>query len=86
VVTESNVYNRASQVNEIKWYYRIGDRPVKVVDLNMRIFYPQELDALLQYNGFSIEAKYGDYRGNPFDSSSPRQIVICQSSAGTGER
>ncbi len=78
VVTESNVYNRATQVNEIKWYYKIGTRPEEVVDLNMRIYYPQELDAFLHYNGFRVEDKFGDYEGHPFDSSSPKQIVVSR--------
>jgi SAM-dependent methyltransferase len=78
VITENNVYDRASQVNRIKWYYRTGaGDPEKVAELNMRIFYPQELDALLEYNGFALEEKLGDFNGAPFESNSPTQILIC---------
>jgi SAM-dependent methyltransferase len=78
VITENNVYDRESQVNRIKWYYRIGDADVEEeVELNMRIFFPQELDALLVHNGFSIEAKFGDFDGSPFTAASPTQVVIC---------
>ena len=79
VITENNVYDRASQVNRIKWYYRIGDSGEGTVNqLNMRIFFPQELDAVLHYNGFEIETKYGDFDKSPFGSGSVKQIAICR--------
>ncbi len=78
-ITESNVYDRATQVNRIKWHYQIGEaREEKVVENNMRILFPQELDALLHYNGFEVEAKFGDFDGSPFDSASDLQIVVCR--------
>jgi SAM-dependent methyltransferase len=78
VLTENNVYDGASQVNRIKWYYRIGGRSDQItVDLNMRIFYPQELDALLKYNGYEIENKFGDFDESPFGSDSLKQIPVC---------
>jgi SAM-dependent methyltransferase len=79
VVTENNVYDTATQVNRIRWYYRIGQDGKEVVHkLNMRVFFPQELDSLLVYNGFFIEAKYGDYDETPFGSDSPKQIPVCR--------
>jgi SAM-dependent methyltransferase len=79
VVTESNVYDTASQINHIKWYYRFENQPDEhVEELNMRIFFPQELDALLHYNGFVIDAKYGDYDETPFESRSLRQLIVCR--------
>jgi ubiquinone/menaquinone biosynthesis C-methylase UbiE len=78
VITENNVYDRASQVNKIRWYYRTGDDDKeKVAELNMRIYYPQELDALLSYNGFTVEDKFGDFSGSPFGSDSTTQVLVC---------
>ena len=78
VITENNVYDRDTQINRVKWYYHIGDRTEEAIEeLNMRIFFPQELDLLLYYNGFTLEAKFGNYDETPFISSSPKQIVIC---------
>lgn len=78
-VTESNCYDRASQINHIKLFYDLPDRKEELVeDLTMRMYFPQELDALLGYNGFQIEAKYGDYDRSPFGSESPKQIIICR--------
>jgi len=76
-ITENNIYDDATQINRIKLYYKIGDQKEKVDELNMRIFYPQEIDALLKYNGFAIERKFGDYDENFFKSGSSKQIVIC---------
>ena len=81
VITENNVYDNASQINRIKWYYRIGDDATEHVrELNMRIFHPQELDGLLRSNGFTVEHKYGDCDRKPFSSGSPRQIVVSRRS------
>ena len=77
-ITETIQYDSASQVNRVKWYYKKGrDGIEEVKDLNMRIFFPQELDMLLHYNGFAIEDKFGDYNETPFISSSPKQLVVC---------
>jgi SAM-dependent methyltransferase len=79
VITENNVYDSASQINRIKWYYRIGGGSRETVrELNMRIYYPQELNGLLRWNGFAIENKYGDCDRTPFSSASPRQIVVAR--------
>jgi SAM-dependent methyltransferase len=77
-ITEKNVYDDATQVNRIKWYYKIETQEEEIEEeLNLRIFYPQEIDALLKYNGFTIEEKFGDYDMAPFQSGSPKQIIIC---------
>jgi hypothetical protein len=78
-ITETLAYDRASQISHILWYYSIGDRQdVFVEELNMRIFFPQELDALLVCSGLTLEAKYGDYDERPFASDSPKQLPVCR--------
>ena len=80
-VSESNRYDPASQINTIILFYSLPDRTEDHVEtLSMRIYYPQELDELLTYNGFAIDAKYGDYNRSPFQSSSPRQLVVTHPS------
>lgn len=78
-VTETNRYDPATQVNHIVWHYRWESRPEVVhIPLDLRMFYPQEIDALLEYNGFAIEHKYGDYKETPFGGDSPKQLLICR--------
>jgi SAM-dependent methyltransferase len=79
VITENNVYDASTQVNHIKWYYQVGKGCAeRVAELNMRIFFPQELDALLRAGGFEIEAKYGNFDESPFGASSPKQIILAR--------
>ena len=78
VVTENNVYDYATQINYIKWYFKIGDQQEFHAELNMKVFYPCEMDALLWYNGFTIEYKFGNYDYSPFESTSCKQIVVCR--------
>ena len=77
LVAESHFYDAARQISRVKNYYMIGNQKEVAVDFNMRIFYPQELDALIHYNRFTIEAKYGNYDEIPFASDSPKQLIVC---------
>ena len=77
VITYNNVYDSANQINRIKWYYKIDNKEEYSEELNMRIFYPQELDALLYYNRFTIEAKFGNYNMDTFVPSSKKQLIVC---------
>ncbi len=78
VITENNSYDAAKQINYITWHYKIGKKEYSYA-LNMRIFFPQELDALLIHNGFAIEAKYGNFQYSKFKPKSEKQIMICSS-------
>ncbi len=79
VMTERNAYDPARQVNRVTWEYQIGNEPRARVDvIDLRVFFPQELDALLELNGFTIERKLGDYVGRPFRSRSAKQIYVCR--------
>ena len=79
IITESNIYDAATQINHITWYYRVGEKEdARVVENNMRILYPQELDELLHYNGFIVEEKYGNYDQSPFEVRSPKQLTVCR--------
>ncbi|MCD4653841.1 class I SAM-dependent methyltransferase [bacterium] len=78
-ITENNVYDSASQINRIKWYYQIpGKAEETVVELNMRMFYPQEFQSILYHNGFDLEIIYGDYQMSKFDRNSSMQIYVAR--------
>lgn len=78
-VTEEIRYDAATQINHIQWYFR-NERSDKesVRAFEMRQFFPQEIDALLWYNGFKIEHKYGSYDEQEFYSDSPKQLIVCR--------
>ena len=73
-------YDAATQINHINWHYKNQyHKEEQTISFTMRQFFPQELDALFQYNGFRIEAKIGDFDESDFISYSPKQIVIASS-------
>lgn len=77
-IDESIDYDSASQVNQVTWYFDIeGQRP-RTEHLKLRCFFPQEIDALLHYNGFEILEKMGDYEGSQFGRGSAKQILVCR--------
>ncbi|MEO7330293.1 MAG: class I SAM-dependent methyltransferase, partial [Minicystis sp.] len=43
-----------------------------------RQLYPQEIEALLHYNGFAITAQYGDFFRAPLAKDSPTILLHCQ--------
>ncbi|HAH31355.1 MAG TPA: class I SAM-dependent methyltransferase [Elusimicrobia bacterium] len=77
LVNESYSYDRAAQAARLGWHYKRGRCNIGVKKLNMRCFFPLELEMLLHYNGFAIKAKYGDFDRSAFRSGSPKQILVC---------
>ena len=43
----------------------------------MRMYFPQELDALLKYNGLPVAQKFSDYAGTPFGPGATKQLIVC---------
>jgi len=77
-ITENNVYDTATQINHIRWYYRReGQADETTAKLDLRMLFPQEIETLLAGNGFDLCAHYGDYDETPFTSRSSRQLIVC---------
>ena len=62
--------------NRIKWHYFINGKFHSVQDLDMRLFFPQELDSYLEWAGFNIMHKFGDFKEETFSDSSEKQIYV----------
>lgn len=71
-------YEDGTQINRIKWEYSVNGLPHSEESLDMRMFYPQELDYYIKSNGYEIVRKYGDYEMTPFTNGSPLQLIVCQ--------
>ena len=77
VVTETHSYDAARQINNLLLFYKLPGREEELVEeLRIRIYFPQELDALLKYNGFTLEHKFGYYDESPFQSASEKQLIV----------
>jgi SAM-dependent methyltransferase len=49
-----------------------------VTPLAHRQFFPAELEALLHYNGFAIETRYGSFDGGSLEADSESQIIVAK--------
>lgn len=76
-LTESNRYDPQSRVNFIRWYYEYENGEAGSFQLEMRQFFPQEMDALLERAGLKVINKWGDFVGSGFSLASPRQVFEC---------
>lgn len=72
-------YDAVAQVQMVSMAFTPVSRPKEttVQSLAHRQFFPAELEALLHYNGFAIEARYGDFAGGPLDDASDTQIIVA---------
>jgi SAM-dependent methyltransferase len=50
----------------------------KITRTALRYTFPQELEALLHHNGFTIARRYGDWDGEPLSAASPSIIAVCR--------
>lgn len=83
----SMVYDDAAQVSHIQCYFvRRGpdgeELDVRVEQLHLRSFFPQELDLLVRSQGFEIVEKFGNFERKPFASGEPKQVVVCGAAKG----
>ena len=71
-------YESKTQINRIEWHYFINSEFDSVQNLDMRLFFPQELDSYLEWNGFEILHKFGSFEEEAFCDYSEKQIFVCQ--------
>ena len=71
-------YERTTQINRIEWHYYINGTFDSIQNLDMRMFFPQELEAYLKWNDFHILHKFGSFAEEAFQDHSDKQIFVCQ--------
>lgn len=69
-------YESATQINRIEWHYFINGEFHSVQNMDMRLFFPQELDSYLKRAGFSIIHKFGGFEEEAFSDNSEKQIYV----------
>ena len=82
VATEQQEYDPITQIQ----YYTFHDRWVnaenqheeKTTRTALRYVFPQEMEALLYYNGLQIRSCYGSWQQEPLTASSREMIYVCQ--------
>ncbi len=84
--TEQQQYDPISQIQHYtfyeQWLHPDGRREEKTTRTALRYVYPQEMEALLFYNGLQIRARYGTWQQEPLTATSRLMIYVCQKAAG----
>ena len=77
-IEQTMKYESSSQVNRIQWHYFINDTFHSIQSLDMRLYFPKELETYLQLSGFDIIHKYGCFDEKTFENDSEKQIIVCK--------
>ena len=80
-VTRTYRYDHTSQIHHwttYKRWYENKEEQTKVTRTALRYTFPQELAALLNYNGFSIIRQYGNWNLESLTADSPSIISVCR--------
>jgi SAM-dependent methyltransferase len=80
-ISRTQVYDHVAQILHWTTYrrWRVGAQEhSKITRIAVRFTFPQELAALLHYNGFTIIRQYGDWNLEPLTADSTSIIVVCR--------
>jgi SAM-dependent methyltransferase len=81
VVTHTVEYDAITQIMSARTFHQFPGEPSdREGSLVMKMYFPQELQALLRHNGFRIVDAYGNYDKSALVSGSPKQIYILERS------
>jgi SAM-dependent methyltransferase len=80
---EASHYDPIAQVRSVTMLLGHSELPEQrlAIPLTQRQLFPAELAALLHYNGFAIEQRYGDFDESPLGPGSETQIVVARARA-----
>ncbi len=81
-VTEQQSYDPIAQVQRYAfhrhWRHPSGREEERITHTALRYVFPQEMEALLHYNGFQARACYGGWREEPLTAASREMVYVCQ--------
>lgn len=79
VVTHTARYDAVTQIRSARTFHQFpGETSEREGSLVLKMYFPQELQALLRHNGFRIVEAYGNYDRSPLTSKSPKQIYVLE--------
>lgn len=76
LIKQTMRYERKAQINRIEWHYFINGEFDSSQNLDMRLFFPQELDSYMEWAGFNIIHKFGSFEEEAFNDDSEKQIYV----------
>ncbi|HLW01142.1 MAG TPA: class I SAM-dependent methyltransferase [Ktedonobacterales bacterium] len=82
VTTEAQVYDPMTQIQHyirhLTFTHPDGQTEERKLRVALRYVYPQEMEALLFYNGLQVRAVYGSWQQEPLTATSRSMIYVCQ--------
>ena len=76
LIQQTMHYESATQINRIEWHYFINGKFHSIQNLDMRMFFPQELDSYLERAGFNVIHKFGSFEEETFCDNSEKQLYV----------
>lgn len=76
LIKQTMRYENATQINRIEWHYFINGEFHSIQNMDMRLFFPQELDSYLEQAGFNIIHKFGGFEEEEFSDKSEKQVYV----------
>jgi SAM-dependent methyltransferase len=70
-------YEPTTQIMRTTTTRKVSGQPDVVGSLDLKMYFPMELEALVRCNGLRIAARYGDHARETFDEKSRFQILVC---------
>jgi len=82
VTTEEQHYDPMTQIQHytrhLTFLHPGGQQEEKTLRTALRYVFPQEMEALLYYNGLQIRSCYGNWQQEPLTATSRAMIYVCQ--------
>jgi SAM-dependent methyltransferase len=79
VVTQTSRYDAITQIKSVRTFHKFpGETPEIEGSLELKMYFPQELQALLHYNGLRLVAAYGGYDKTRLTNTSAKQIYVME--------
>jgi len=72
---ESGWYDPLTQIHHVRYIYRDAGGHERTVAIDMRMFYPQELRALIEWGGFVIRHQAEDFEGTELQPTSLKWVL-----------
>lgn len=72
---ERSWYDALNQIHHVIYAYQRKGEPVEEVKLDLRVFYPQELVALLDLSGLRVLQAWSDFQGGRLTAASLKAVL-----------
>jgi SAM-dependent methyltransferase len=87
--TYADTYDPATQTlhstNRYEIFHEDGRVEHRIADLDWHIYFPDELELLLESCGFEVSERYGDYGRGAWDAASKRYLWLAAGHDAAGE-